>query len=219
MNIMKKFIDLYHQKISPNFVTEIEEEIRKSKCKSLLDVGCGANSPIQRFSDTLDAVGIDAFKPSINKSKLKKIHKKYYQMEVLQIGDKFKKKSFDCVLASDLIEHLTKKEGNKLINMMEKIAKKRVIIFTPNGFVPQGEYDSNPWQVHNSGWGVEEMRRRGYEIIGINGLKCLRGEYALVRWKPSLFWKIISNLSQLFTRNHPKFAFQILCIKEVNKKD
>ncbi|MBU4242294.1 MAG: SAM-dependent methyltransferase, partial [Nanoarchaeota archaeon] len=123
--------------------------------------------------------------------------------------------SFDCVLASDLIEHLTKEEGNKLIKMMEKIAKKRVIIFTPNGFLPQGEFNKNPWQVHKTGWTVEEMQKKGYKIIGINGIKSLRKEFTTIKYKPRFFWTIISDLTQIWTRNHPKYAFQILCIKDI----
>jgi len=97
--------------------------------------------------------------------------------------------------------------------MMEKISKNKVIIFTPNGFLPQGEYYNNPWQVHKSGWTVKEMKKRGYKVIGINSWKPLRGEYARLRFRPSYFWQIISDITQLFVRNKTEKAFQILCIK------
>jgi len=77
----------------------------------------------------------------------------------MEIGRNFKENSFDCVLASDVIEHFSKEEGYKLIEMMEKIARRKVIIYTPNGFLKQGEYDNNPWQVHKSGWNVKEMKK------------------------------------------------------------
>jgi hypothetical protein len=97
--------------------------------------------------------------------------------------------------------------------MMESIAKKRVLIFTPNGFVAQREYDNNPWQVHKSGWTAEEMKQRGYDVIGINGAKSLRGEFALSKIKPRFLGFIISRITQMFVRNKPEKAFQILCIK------
>ena len=55
------------------------------------------------------------------------------------------------------------------------------MVFTPNGFVRQHEYDCNPLQVHRSGWTVDSFRRRGYEIYGIGGPKALRGERAVPR--------------------------------------
>ena len=100
--------------------------------------------------------------------------------------------------------------------MMEKIARKKIIIFTPNGFLRQEEHDNNPWQVHKSGWNINEMKSLGYNVIGINGLKFLKGERAEIKFKPRIFWSLISDITQLFTRKHPKYAFQILCTKEAS---
>jgi len=44
-------------------------------------------------------------------------------------------KSFDIVIAMDLIEHLPKSDGYKLLYEMERIARKACMIMTPNGFV------------------------------------------------------------------------------------
>ena len=97
---------------------------------------------------------------------------------------------------------------------MEAIAKERVVVFTPNGFLQQHEYDNNPKQVHKSGWYVDEMRNKGYRIIGIDGWKGLRGEYSKIRFWPERLWTTISDITQLFTRNHPEYAFEILCVKD-----
>ena len=158
-NILRKWYYKIYIKIFHNYQTELEHAV--GNCKTLLDVGCGEDSPVKSFSNNLYCVGVDAFKPSIEKSKKKNIHNQYYQMDVLDIGKNFQKDSFDCVLASDLIEHLTKKDGLNLLEMMEKIAKKKVIIFTPNGFLSQGEVNNNPWQIHKSGWDVKEMEKKG----------------------------------------------------------
>src|SRR5690606_39271726 len=107
-----------------------------------------------------------------------------------------------------------KDDGYLLLEKMEKIAKKKVIVFTPNGFLKQGEYDNNPWQVHLSGWEVDEMETRGYKVYGLGGLKELRGEYSIIKYKPKIFWTLISDITQLFLKNRPKKAFQILCVKE-----
>ncbi len=213
-NKIKEFLKKTYNRIFPDYTSELEKAI--GDCKTLLDVGCGNNSPIRTFSDKLYSVGVDAFAPSIEKSKKLNIHNEYRQMDILDIDKEFEPDSFDCVLASDLIEHLEKDEGYRLIESMEKIAKKKIIIFTPNGFLPQGEYDNNPWQLHKSGWEVEEMKAKGYEVIGINGMKALRGEYAAPKYRPFFFWSIISDITQLFVRNKPEKAFQILCVKTKN---
>ncbi|MBI3037327.1 class I SAM-dependent methyltransferase [Candidatus Woesearchaeota archaeon] len=234
-----------YRKIFPSYGKELEKAV--GSCKTLLDIGCGENSPIKQFSHrpasakqiglspiahsahrgiepmrrgseaaSIYSVGVDASLPSIQKSKKESIHNRYFRANVMNIGERFKPDSFDCVLASDLIEHLTKTEGLKLLGMMEKIASVKVIVFTPNGFLPQQGYDNNPFQLHKSGWTVDEMKKLGYHVIGINGWKPLRGEQASIKLRPKLFWQIISDLTQLLTRNRPEKAFQILCVKSVN---
>jgi len=61
------------------------------------------------------------------------------KVDVLEIEVHFGWDSFDVVLVFDLIEHITKENGEKLIRQLENIARDKVIIFTPNGFMPLGE--------------------------------------------------------------------------------
>ncbi len=183
-------------------------------CETLLDIGCGSFSPVQTFNQHLYCVGIDAFAPSIEKSKKLGIHDEYHQMNVLEALEKFGPKSFDVVVALDLIEHLTKEDGEQLLDMMDKLARKRIFIYTPNGFLPQGDRENNPWQVHYSGWEPKEFRSRGYHVYGVNGVKGLRGEYAKVIYKPMFFWSFISDITEWFVKNKPEKAFQLLAIKK-----
>lgn len=193
----------------------LEQEIADD-CQTLLDIGCGANSPLQKFSKKLRwSVGVDSFSPSLEKSQANKIHDEYRLMDVLSVGGEFAPNSFDAVAALDLIEHLTKNDGYRLLEMMEKIAVKKVVVFTPNGFLPQGEYGNNPNQVHVSGWTAPEMRQLGFRVIGVNGWRPLRGEYSLIKRRPRWFWTPISWLSQLMAAKRPERAFQLLCVKEI----
>jgi len=212
---MKKIIYKIYRKFFPDYQIELGKLTKD--CKSLLDIGCGDNSPIHPFSKRIYCVGLDIFEPSLEKSKKKKIHNEYYKIDYSQAEEIFEENSFDCVLASDFIEHLEKKEGYELLRIMEKLSKKKVIIFTPNGFLPTGEYEGNPWQVHKSGWTVEEMKKRGYRVYGINGFKGLREGLAKIRFKPRPFWLLISNISQYYTKNHPEKAFHLLCVKDMDK--
>jgi SAM-dependent methyltransferase len=213
--LLKKIDRTLFRRLFKYYVNLLEKEIIGS-CQTLLDVGCGANSPIKRFSGKLQySVGVDIFEPSVIVSQGANIHTEYRVMDTLQIGSHFQERSFDCVLASDLIEHLSKEDGLRLIAMMEKIARKKVIIFTPNGFLPQSEYGGNRFQVHLSGWGVEEMRCMGYRVIGVGGWRSLRDECAYVVRRPTLFWERVSLLTQPVIKNYPEYAFQILCVKDM----
>lgn len=192
-----------------DYLSELKRVLKD--CKTVLDLGCGENSPLQYISKDIYSVGVELFEPWIKKSRKRRIHNKYYKSDVLEINKLFENNSFDCVITLDLIEHLKKQDGYELIKLMEKIAKNKIIIFTTNGFIAQGELEENPWEVHKSGWYVEEMREMGYDVIGINGFKFLIGEFGLI--KPKFFWAPIAIISQLFLRNHPKKTGQILCVK------
>jgi SAM-dependent methyltransferase len=185
---------------------------------SLLDVGCGFNSPVRCLTRRPQRiVGVEGHLPALEQSRAAGIHDEYLCAGVLELDRHFAARSFDFVLASDLIEHLTEADGLKLISQMENIARKKVLIYTPNGFLPQGEEFDNPLQRHISGWRAEQMQALGYRVIGIEGLKGLRGEMAKIRRRPRRFWLMVSLLSQLFTASRPRWAFRILCIKDLEK--
>ncbi len=187
-------------------------------CDTILDLGCGGGNSIlghlkKRKSYTL---GVDIFEEYIEKSKRAKIHDKYLLLNILDIDKKQKPSSFDCVILMDVIEHLEKKEGLTVIKKMEKIARKKIVIFTPNGFLHQDEYHKNDYQIHKSGWDVNVFKKINFKIYGINGLKFIRGEYAKVKLKYADLWQKISEISNLFVKYIPQLAFQLLCVKEIN---
>lgn len=214
LNLLNR-VKTQYRRIFHDLTYELQREL--TGCQTVLDLGCGPSSPIRNLPRDFHSVGIDIFEKSIEESKEKCIHDEYFVMDTLDIEQKFQPNSFDCVIAIDLIEHLKKEDGIELIRLMEKMAKKKVVIFTPNGFLFQQEHDGNLWQIHKSGWSVPEMRRMGYKVIGMSGLKFLRGEKASCKFSPRRVWVVISDLTQLFVRNMPNKAFQILCIKEFAK--
>lgn len=211
--MLKKLKTLYNQ-LFPGFSRELYAATKGMR--TVLDVGCGFPSPIAPFArEFVYSVGVDAFLPSIQKSKAQGIHTEYVQADVLDIAKRFSPQSFECVICLDVIEHLPSAQGLELLQALEQTASRRVIIFTPNGFLPQPAHSNNPWQEHRSGWTVEQMERLGYRVIGINGWKPLRGAFAYIRFRPVFFWRIISDFTQRIVRNRPIAAFQLLCIKDL----
>lgn len=204
-------------KIFRNYYYELEKAIGNSK--TILDVGCGSNSPIKYFLNPkrYHKTGIDIFLPSLEKSKEQQIFENYIHGNILNLSDIFHQKKFDVVISLDVIEHFNKADGYKLLSEMEKVAAKRLIIFTPNGYLPQSEKFGNPYQKHLSGWSSEEMKELGFKVIGINGLKWLRGESGNLKHKPTIIWEYTSLLSQFLTGKIPKYAYQLLCIKNIQQ--
>lgn len=189
------------------------------KCDSLLDVGCGVtkHSPMYDLARNFGKIiGIDLFEPTIAENKISGNYHEYYVWDAKDIEQKFGPKSVDAILATDLIEHVDPKTGIELLDQFDRVARKKIILFTPNGFIPQDEYDDNKFQIHRSGWTVNDFRSRGYRVLGMNGLKFLRGEQARMRWMPEWFWLRISLWTQLFTRHFPRFAFHLLVIKDLD---
>lgn len=217
----KNLVEDIYYKYLPNYTKELAKAL--SDCQSVLDLGCGSNSPIKivkkLYPNNFFSVGIDIHGPSLTQSKKQKIHDRYYQMNVMDIDKHFGNKSFDCVLASDILEHLDKSDGFKLIKLMEKIASKKIIILTPNGFLAQKDAYGNPWQTHRSGYQTAEMKNLGFEVFGINGWKNLKGVRYHVTLRPKYFWLVMAICSQPFVRLNPQKAFNLLCIKNVIRKE
>ena len=197
-----------------SYYKSLEKEL--SDAKTVLDVGCGNWSPLANVKKTFYSVGIDIHRPSIEEIKKKKIHDEYKVGDVLELSKIFKPKSFDVVLALDVIEHFEKDSAIKLIRSMDKIARKKVIILTPNGFAKQDAYDGNLFQEHKSGWNISDFRRLGYKVFGIRGLRFLRGGEggATIKFKPWFLWGAISTLSQPLCFFIPQIACQLLAVKE-----
>ena len=77
-----------------------------------------------------------------------------------------KDKSIDSLYLIDVIEHLPKKDGEKLLKMTERVVRKQIVIFTPLGFVKQEVIDGGKdawglsgaeYQEHKSGWMPEDF--------------------------------------------------------------
>jgi len=205
-----------YRQVCPIFYTSYLTK-QLNGCDSVLDLGCGNNSPIQ-FVKADYKVGVELFKPYMQESKRRRIHDRYIIEDIRKL--KMKTGSFDAVVALDVLEHLNKSDGLSLIKKMELWARKKVVVFTPNGlvFTPDSsggfkECEKNPLQIHKSGWEVEELRKLGFKVRGINGLKFLRKGRGNVKYEPSRFGKFVSAMTQMFAFYFPSLSFQLFAVK------
>jgi len=161
-------------------------------------------------------VGIEANPPALAESRRNRIHDEYIEGDARRV--ELPPASFDAVMMIDLLEHLEPADGLALLGKAQRLARKKVIVFTPNGFVRQDEYGGNPLQVHRSGWTVEDLRGRGYRLYGIGGLKALRGDLAIPR-RPRVVTRPLANLTQPAVYRHPKHAFHLLAVKTLSSEE
>lgn len=198
----------------PNLRILLRQAIRG--CATFLDVGCGTGSPIARLTARGYLVGIDLFRPHLRLSRRSGRYAESILGDVRALP--VRSRAVDCVSALDVLEHLRKRDGYVLIRQMEHLARKRIIILTPNGFDPDDHLEgTNPLHVHRSGWDADELRARGYRVHGAHGLKHLRRVGAYIKPRPVWLWDKISGFTQKLTYFAPHHAFHLLCVKSMER--
>ena len=212
-------------KLIPTLDTELGHNLRN--CQSVLDLGCGPNSPLGALKAVSRRVGVEPFGPYLELAKARGTHDEFHQKLITELD--FEPNSFDAVIMIDVIEHMTEEDGLVAMKLAEKWARKKVIINSPNGFVAQKSLDGNPLQEHKSGWSYARMKELGYVSRGLAGPKWLRQEVEAetmgddlmtsIRFKPKFFWFVIATLLQPVTYRIPKFAFSLMSVKSLSGAD
>lgn len=186
--------------------------------KTLLDVGSGNGRFMQRINwdKKFKVIGIELFDAYIRQAKATKLYEKIVKQDIRKLT--FEKNSFDAVLASQIVEHFTKKEGISLIKKMERWARNTIIMGTPNGHFHQEEYDGNKLQGHKSSWYVEDFRRLGYRVYG-QGFKLVYGKDGLLHTFLGTFFPtkilifVFSYLMSPFVYYFPQYGTYLVAIK------
>lgn len=156
---------VHHKK----FLGMIKELMKDAQ--SVLDIGCGVGATLKDFPCPIK-IGVDAHGPYLEKARLATSFLPI-KCEAQRIGEIFLAKSVDCVSMIDVIEHMEKGVGYEVLAQAERIAVKRVIVFTPRGFFKQKAEDhyglgGESFQEHRSGWEIEDFTQRGYQVIVFN---------------------------------------------------
>lgn len=198
--------------------------LRKSigDTKTILDLGCGEGSLMQLLSygKKWQVTGIDIYKGAIDTARQRNIYRNLIRGDLLKtISNDNLKSKYDVVFFSQVIEHVTRKQGEKILEEIEKLAKKRIVVGTPRGFMQQPHefLDDNPHQIHKSGWSIEDFTSRGYKVYGV-GFWPIWSYHGLGR-NASLFRMVISNILSYLTSPliyyFPTLAAGVIAIKEM----
>jgi 2-polyprenyl-3-methyl-5-hydroxy-6-metoxy-1,4-benzoquinol methylase len=165
-----------------NHISPIIEELLWLNPHSILDVGCGfglfgvlfrAFTDIRRSERhselynnwTTKIDGIEMFEPY--RSKAWEFYTNIYVSNALTEIDKLEK--YDFVYCGDVIEHLTKEDGHKLIKKLLEHTNKWVHIATPSPAPKQDPFLGNPNEEHISSWTEEDFKIYKYEMVGMFG--------------------------------------------------
>jgi hypothetical protein len=142
----------------------------------ILDIGCGIVP--QFYLIPTVHICCEPFEQYLDVLRKKVMDKPDRIYTFLNIGweqavELFPEKSVDTIFICDVIEHLEKEEGRRLLEKTVPIARKQVVIFTPLGFMPQHHTDGKDawgldgasWQEHKSGWEPEDFDERWQFVV------------------------------------------------------
>lgn len=137
-------------------------------CESALEFGCGHGHNLRRTGCAVK-VGVECVPEyPVNDGEVV-----FMIGNALELAHTFEDKSFDLVLLIDVVEHFEKHDGIHLIQESQRIAKKKVLIWTPEGHLRQDKdhfdvksgYAYAPSQEHKSGWEVGDLEPLGFDAV------------------------------------------------------
>jgi SAM-dependent methyltransferase len=132
--------------------------------KAIFDAGCGFGEwgflIRTRKSGHPHLVGLDIWRPHLSKLHKLQIYDEFVYGQIPPIP--FRSKSVDISLACEILEHLPREIGLKLLADLERVTKELVIVSTPIDY-PQSEIYDNPRERHVSNWSLRDFAQRNYE--------------------------------------------------------
>jgi GT2 family glycosyltransferase/SAM-dependent methyltransferase len=191
---------------------------------TILDAGCGAGKFSQSlfqmsYLKNVSLVGLDIHLPSLRVAKDLGLYEEVVRASAHKIP--FKERTFDVVLCVEVLEHLPRRNGSGLLEEIERVASKRVVLSTPNGFSPRAKNElkglENPFMDHVSGWLPQDFKEAGYDIEG-NGLAIIWGRGGLVRRLPRFLHPLVAAVSYLMNpiaSRNPILAAGLICRKNI----
>ena len=211
--------------------------IMDKESKTVLDAGCGKGEPMAFINrhGKFKVVGIDIFNPYLAKARERSyvlrpesnknlghspsdVGQVYHSLILGDVRNlPFKDKSFDVVTCMEVLEHLEKVDGEKLLGELERVARRQVLLSTPVGRYEQHPFDENPHQKHKHIWKPQELKEKGYKVRGV-GFKGMGGEGSWAVQLPSVlqpFRYFIYSLGTLFSYFSPKIACHVVAEKRL----
>ena len=136
-------------------------ENEKQNIHRILDIGVGAGTystllTKSNLRSNFELIGIEVCEPYITQFNLNSLYDKIYNQDARIIDWNILGK-FDVIFAGDVLEHMTKLEAENLVTKTLEHAT-TTIISIPITYMPQDEYEGNPYEKHiKPDWSHEEV--------------------------------------------------------------
>jgi len=193
--------------------------------RTVLDIGCGTGHFMSLVKkNSWQITGIDIHKKTAEEARTSGIYKEVLVGDLVEVckGLVKDRKKYDLVFCSQVIEHISRNDGTELLNLMDKLYKKKIYVGTPRGYMVQpGEFlGDNIYQRHKSGWSELDFTSRGYKVYGV-GFSLVWAEKGLARSTNGLMRFVLVLISFLFSPLSlfvPSMASGIMAIKSSNNE-
>jgi SAM-dependent methyltransferase len=136
--------------------------------KIVLDIGCGYGDwgflIRTRKKGIPELIGLEIWQPYIIKIRQMSIYDHLIKLKLPFIP--FKDKTIDISVGCEIIEHLQKDAGLKLLTELERVTRQLIVVSVPIN-LPSGwiaSLDNNPYQMHCSNWTPKDFMDRGFGI-------------------------------------------------------
>jgi len=144
-----------------------KNEIRKLHPKTMFDIGMGygnIGSYAKSIYPEIELNGVEIFLPYlVHEASKAKNYKRIILADIRDMIDKLWK--VDVIVAFDVIEHLVKDDGLKVMEYLKRISKMCLLISLPIIDYPQGVIFGNEAEIHRHNWKVEEMESFGAKTL------------------------------------------------------
>ena len=188
---------------------------------SVLDIGGGLGEPMKFLSKRLKfrlRVNADITLSRLEEAKRSQTHDEYILCDARRLP--FRGEDFDIILITEVIEHLEKEEGFKLLSCLEEIACKQIVLTTPVnpsiGLAPKERIADDPG--HISSWYPAEFKKIGYKVRGSN-FPSIHGNLLIQSRSPflSLLGYVLYVVASPFVYFFPSKAGHMTCVKYLSK--
>jgi autotransporter strand-loop-strand O-heptosyltransferase len=128
------------------FKQEVKEWIKSNipKNKRILDVGAGEGTYATLLKGCeYDIDAVEVWKPYIDEFKLCELYGTIYNVDIRD----FDFSTYDFIILGDILEHLTREDGMKLISNIA-IARKQCLVAIPYMMPQDGDAIGNPYETH-----------------------------------------------------------------------